>query len=85
MTSALPLAVTSGDPAGVGAEIAVKAPEIRHDPTLLALPIFSEAQRVGRATHLRLWGCIALLGLGALTILATVAVIATLFLRWLLA
>ena len=68
-----------------GAEIAVKAPEVRHDPVLQALPIFSEAQRVGRATHLRFWGCIALLGLGALTILATVAVVATLFLRWLLA
>lgn len=68
-----------------GAEIAVKTPEIRQDPHLAALPIFAEAQRVGRATHLRFWGCIALLGLGALTILATVAVVATLFLRWLLA
>lgn len=68
-----------------GAEIAVKAPEIRHDPTLQTLRIFSEAQRVGRATHLRFWGCIALLGVGALTILATVAIVATLFLRWLLA
>lgn len=67
-----------------GAEIAVKDAQIRHDPTLQALPIFDEAQRVGRATHLRFWGCIALLGFGALTILATVAVVATLFLRWIL-
>ncbi len=67
-----------------GAEVAVKDASIIQDPVLQGHTVFQEARRVGRATHRRFWGCVALLALGALMVLATVGTAAALLLGWLI-
>jgi len=69
-------------PSAEGAEVAVKDPLIASDELLNTLAVFQEARRVGRSTHRRFWGCVGLLALGAVLVLAGVGTLATLLLRW---